>query len=100
MTAPEVADRTADRDVRPSGIWTRDLIGEAVAGLFARPVRMALTVLGTVIGLVALVATLGLSRTAANQIIGRFDELAATQITLSSLPAEEGKPTNELPWGG
>ena len=43
---------------------------------------MVLTVLGTVIGLGALVATLGLSRTAGNRIVGRFDELAATEIVV------------------
>ncbi len=66
--------------------------------MFARPGRMLLTILGTSIGLAALVATLGLSRTAGNQIIGRFDELAATEITVTSLPADEGRPSNDLPW--
>ncbi|HSV37358.1 MAG TPA: ABC transporter permease [Nocardioidaceae bacterium] len=83
--------------VEPSRVWLRDLVGEAFAGLFARPVRMFLTVLGTVIGLAALVATLGLSRTAGNQIIARFDELAATEITVSAKTAEEGAPSNDLP---
>ena len=79
-------------------MWAHDLVREAVAGLFARPVRMALTVLGTVIGLAALVATLGLSRTAGHQIIARFDELAATEITVSAKPVAEGAPANDLPW--
>ncbi len=74
-----------------------DLGDEALAGLFARPGRMSLTVLGTVIGLAALVATLGLSRTAGNRIVGRFDELAATEIVVSrsntSTPEE-----SVLPW--
>ncbi len=81
-----------------SRMWPRDLVFEAFAGIFARPGRMVLTVLGTVIGLTALVATLGLSRTASNQIVGRFDALAATEITVSSLPAAEGQPSNDLPW--
>jgi macrolide transport system ATP-binding/permease protein len=85
--------------VEPSGMWARDLANEAFAGLFARPVRMVLTVLGTVIGLAALVATIGLSRTASNQIIGRFDELSATEITVTAKPAAEGKPANDIPWG-
>jgi macrolide transport system ATP-binding/permease protein len=84
-------------DVGPSGMWLRDLLNESVAGLFARPVRTGLTVLGTVIGLAALVSTLGLSRTAANQIISRFDELAATEITITARPAAEGA-TNDIPW--
>ena len=36
--------------------------------------------LGTVIGVAALVATLGLSKTAGNQIVGRFDAVAATDV--------------------
>ena len=76
----------------------RDLVFESFAGMFARPGRMLLTVLGTTIGLAALVATLGLSQTASQQIIGRFDELAATEITVSSLPVAEGEPSNSLPW--
>ena len=76
----------------------RDLVFEAFAGMFARPGRMILTILGTMIGLTALVATLGLSRTASQQIISRFDELIATEITVSSRPAPEGEPPNDLPW--
>jgi ABC-type antimicrobial peptide transport system permease subunit len=76
----------------------RDVVFESFAGMFARPGRMLLTVLGTTIGLAALVATLGLSQTASQQIIGRFNELAATEITVSSLPAGEGQPSNALPW--
>jgi ABC-type antimicrobial peptide transport system permease subunit len=79
-------------------MWSRDLLLEAFAGMFARPGRTMLTVLGTSIGLAALVATVGLSRTAGNQIIGRFDELAATEITVTSLPVVEGAPSNALPW--
>jgi len=96
-TREAVDVRTAE-GVRPSRMWSSDLILEAFAGIFARPGRMVMTILGTMIGLTALVATLGLSRTASAQIISRFDELAATEITVSSRPAGEGQPTNELPW--
>ncbi len=86
-----------ERSIAPSGMSAADLGDEALAGLFARPGRMSLTVLGTVIGLAALVATLGLSRTAGNRIVGRFDELAATEIVVSrsntSTPEE-----SVLPW--
>jgi macrolide transport system ATP-binding/permease protein len=98
MTTTRTRSAAATPLVRPSGIWVRDLLNEAVGGLFARPLRMALTVLGTVIGLAALVATIGLSRTASYQIIGRFDELAATEITVTAKPAPEGRPANDLPW--
>jgi macrolide transport system ATP-binding/permease protein len=79
----------------------RDLMNESVAGLFARPGRTLLTVLGTVVGLAALVATLGLSRTAGNQIVGRFDALAATEIVVSTkTPSGTPVPAGALPWDG
>jgi len=82
----------------PTGMRIRDLGNEVTAGLFARPARMVLTVLGTVIGLAALVATLGLSRTAGNRIIGRFDELAATEIVATAKPGPNGPLPGALPW--
>ncbi len=81
-----------------SGITARDLADEALAGLFARPARTILTIIGTVIGIAALVATLGLSRTAGNQIIGRFDALAATEIVASIKPGSNGADGAFLPW--
>ncbi|MCW2344064.1 macrolide transport system ATP-binding/permease protein [Bradyrhizobium japonicum] len=69
-----------------SGITTRDLITESIAGAIARPARMALTVLGIVIGMSALVATVGLTRTAGNRIISQFDQLAATELFISARP--------------
>ena len=64
------------------GTWS----SEAAAGLMARPARVGLTVLGTVIGVAALVATLGLSKTAGNQIVGRFDAVAATDVVVTPWP--------------
>ncbi|MFI6296121.1 ABC transporter permease [Nonomuraea sp. NPDC050790] len=61
---------------------TRDLWTESLAGLLARPVRAALTTLGTVLGITTLVVTLGVAATAGNQIVGRFDELVATAVTV------------------
>jgi macrolide transport system ATP-binding/permease protein len=76
----------------------RDLLAEAVAGLLARPARVGLTVLGTVIGVGALVATLGLSKTAGSQIVGRFDALAATDIVISPSTRAGGTRGEVLPW--
>ena len=79
----------------------RDLVSEAAAGLMARPSRVALTVLGTVIGVAALVATLGLSKTAGNQIVGRFDQVAATDVVVTPVPAAQragGAAVNVIPW--
>ncbi|MFV0306656.1 MAG: ABC transporter permease [Desertimonas sp.] len=74
--------RRRDGGVRRSKIRLRDLLDETLAGIFARPARAALTTLGTVLGLASLVATLGISRTAGNQIVERFDEMQATQVTV------------------
>ena len=54
--------------------------------------------LGTVIGVGALVATLGLSKTAANQIVGHFDALAATDIVVSPSARAGGAGAAVLPW--
>ena len=70
----------------PARMDVRDLASEAVAGIFARPGRSMLTVLGTVLGIGALVATLGVAKTAGNQIIARFDELAATSVVVTNEP--------------
>jgi macrolide transport system ATP-binding/permease protein len=83
-----------------SGITFRDLMTEGLAGMFARPGRMMLTVLGIVIGLTALVATLGLTRTAGNRIISQFDQLAATELFIKARP---GRTTGivdakAIPW--
>jgi putative ABC transport system permease protein len=76
----------------------RDLLAESFAGLLARPARVALTVLGTVIGVGALVATLGLSKTAGSQIVGHFDALAATDIVVSPSVRGGGARAAVLPW--
>lgn len=81
-----------------SGITFSDLLNEALAGVFARPGRMLLTMLGVLIGLTALVATLGLSYTAGNRIISQFDELAATEITISAKPSPTGVNPKTIPW--
>jgi macrolide transport system ATP-binding/permease protein len=72
--------------VSRSRIAVRDLLQEALAGMFARPGRMVLTVLGIVIGMAALVATVGLTRTAGNRIISQFDQLAATELFVTARP--------------
>src|SRR3954451_12959723 len=86
-------------DLRPH-LTPRDLVEEALASLTARPGRAVLTALGTVLGVAALVATLGLSKTAGNQIVGRFDALAATDIVVAPKTAGAGRAGggNLLPW--
>ena len=95
-SAQEGATRTA---ISRSGITFRDLLNEALAGMFARPGRTMLTVLGVVIGLTALVATLGLTRTAGNRIISQFDQVAATELFVSAKPGMTGiVDPKAIPW--
>ncbi len=91
---------TVKTTVSRSGITIRDLLNEALAGMFARPGRMMLTVLGVAIGLTALVATVGLTRTAGNRIISQFDRVAATELFITAKP---GRTTGivdpkAIPW--
>ncbi|MGH8432201.1 MAG: ATP-binding cassette domain-containing protein, partial [Solimonas sp.] len=86
--------------VSRSRIAVRDLLHEALAGMFARPGRMVLTVLGIVIGMAALVATVGLTRTAGNRIISQFDQLAATELFVTARPgaATGTVDPRAIPW--
>lgn len=77
----------------------RDLMSEAVAGLASRPARTLLTVLGTVLGVAALVATVGIAQTAGNRIVGTFSELEATSIVVSNDRGffGDGSPSTPFP---
>ena len=87
-----------DRSTLPrSRFGLRDLASEAMSGVFARPGRAALTAAGTVLGVAALVATLGLARTAGNQIVTRFDELTATDVEIEPA-SSNGRDLTRLPW--
>jgi putative ABC transport system permease protein len=86
----------------------RDMLDEALAGVAARPARLVLTTLGTVLGVAALVATVGLAQTAGGQIAGRFDAVTATEVVVTPREADgrpgdapgdaSGAPTAALPW--
>jgi putative ABC transport system permease protein len=65
----------------------RDLAGEALAGILQRPGRSALTAVGTILGVGAFVAVLGVTTTAAGQIGKRFDALRETTVTVTELGA-------------
>ncbi len=69
-----------------------DLYSEALAGLLQRPARSFLTMLGTILGIGAFVAILGLTATAGSQINKRFTELAATEVTVEDIGS--GDPDN------
>jgi len=96
-----MSDVIRDRSkVQTPKLSLRDLFEEMVGGLLGRPGRLVLTALGTVLGIAALVSTLGLAKTAGNQIVSRFDELGETRIVVSpadnSFGGQEG--TSSIPW--
>ncbi|WP_308813211.1 MULTISPECIES: ABC transporter permease [Microbacterium] len=79
-----------------------DLVAEATVDIGARPARLVMTLAGTVLGVGALVATLGFAQTAAGQIARQFDAVAATgiEITPSTASTRGGGQvaTARLPW--
>ena len=82
-----------------SGPAARDLLDEALAGVAARPTRLILTTLGTVLGIAALVGTLGLGQTASGQITQRFDLAAATRVVVQPDDnGQDGEAATQLPW--
>ncbi|MFJ8754350.1 ABC transporter permease [Streptomyces sp. NPDC102441] len=98
-----VRTKATPAGVRPERPWMdpRDLWTEALAGVMARPVRSALTTLGTVLGITTLVITIGVASTAGNQIVGRFDALTATSVTVTVPPVPAGSDDKPLvDWSG
>jgi len=60
----------------------RDTAAEAIAGIVQRPGRAVLTMLGTVLGVGAFVAVLGLTATGAGQISRQFTVLEDTTVSV------------------
>jgi putative ABC transport system permease protein len=76
----------------------RDTIAEAVAGIVQRPGRAALTMIGTVLGVGAFVAVLGLTATAAGQVSTQFTALDATTVTVEDNgPSVDAEPPGTNP---
>lgn len=79
-----------------------DLVAEATVDIGARPARLVMTLAGTVLGVGALVATLGFAQTAAGQIARQFDAAAATGIEITPATAKTRTgaqvATARLPW--
>jgi putative ABC transport system permease protein len=63
-----------------SRLALRDLLDEAVVGVVGRPLRSALTALGTVLGVGTLVAIIGLTSTTAAQVGSEFDILRSAEV--------------------
>lgn len=83
MTTVPRARRRSGTLVQPTSLSLRDLASEALSGLVQRPGRSVLTMLGTVLGIASFVAVLGLTATASGQIDKRFNELLATEVTVT-----------------
>src|ERR1700722_4657370 len=82
----------------PSRLRPHDLGSEALAGLLQRPGRSVLTMLGTVLGIGAFVAIVGLTETATGQIGKEFNAQDATQVTVTDVAAyRTSKPTLDFP---
>jgi putative ABC transport system permease protein len=79
-----------------------DLLVEATTDLSARPSRLVMTLLGTVIGVAALVLTLGFAQTTADQLSRQFNAFAATQLVAGPERAQTGGGRSvaaaQLPW--
>ncbi|WP_448630140.1 ABC transporter permease [Cellulomonas soli] len=90
--APSGRRARLPRPARGDRFGVRDLLSEASAGIGARPGRLLLTILGTVLGIASVVVTIGLAQTAAGQINKQFDAVAATQAM--------AKPTTSRSWDG
>ncbi|MFT4136153.1 ABC transporter permease [Microbacterium sp.] len=82
----------------------QDLVAEATTDIGSRPTRLVMTMLGTVLGIGSLVATVGLAQTAAAQIAEQFDAAAATQVVVTpeETSGRDGttSPIGRLPWDG
>ena len=92
----------AGRAERADRFGLRDLVAEASFGIGARPGRLVLTILGTVLGIASVVVTVGLAQTAAGQISRSFDAVAATQAlaepTTTRTASGETRAASRLPW--
>lgn len=74
-------------------LGVRDAMDEAIAGMVQRPGRATLTMLGTILGVGAFVAVLGLTSTAASQISQQFTILQATTVTVTDQAAVDQMST-------
>jgi putative ABC transport system permease protein len=76
-------------------LTVRDVAAEAIAGIVQRPGRTVLTMLGTILGVGAFVAVLGLTATGAGQISRQFTVLEDTTVSVD----DNGPANNVAPPG-
>ncbi|MCP2328718.1 putative ABC transport system permease protein [Hamadaea flava] len=79
-----------------------DLLPVATIGLRTRPARTALSVLGVAIGIAALVAVLGITRSSQSDLLARIDRLGTNLLTVTSgqSPSGQERPLPSTAAGG
>ncbi|MFB2582690.1 ABC transporter permease [Herbiconiux sp. P15] len=75
--------------MRRAGFDVRDLAAEVLSGIGAKPLRLVAGLVGTVVGIGALVLTVGLGETAGGQVASRFDSVAARYVEVTPQTAED-----------
>ena len=80
--------------MRPARFGAQDVVVEAVQSLGSSPSRLVLTSLGTVVGIAALVLTLGTAQTASAQISAQFDASSTRHVVVTSTSSG----THAIPW--
>lgn len=80
-----------------------DLVSEATSDIGARPGRLVMTILGTVLGIGALVATWGFAQTASGQISSQFARASSTQVSITPETTSIGQEgasgaLGRIPW--
>jgi putative ABC transport system permease protein len=67
-----------------SRIRPADLLPMATTGLRSRRLRTALSTLGIAIGIAAIVAVLGITRSSQSELLGRIDHLGTNLLTIAN----------------
>ena len=83
--------RSSATGLPPPRLATRDATAESLAGIVQRPGRAGLTMIGTILGVGAFVAVLGLTATGAGQISHQFSVLEDTTVTV-----QDNGPANNV----
>lgn len=98
----EEREEGADAVERAARYGVLDLLTEATHDLGARPARLLVTLAGAIFGVGALVATVGLSQSAAAQIARDFDAAASSQAIVRpvEIATADGSvaAAGQLPW--
>jgi len=76
-----------------SRLRAADLLPVATAGLRTRRVRAALSVLGIAIGIAAIVAVLGITRSSQSDLLARIDRLGTNLLTVANGSTLSGEET-------